>query len=109
MRIFAKLLTTIFLLFVLTTITHGQAWMESIHSADPTFKEITDDFNEYWKNKTPEKGQGYKPFRRWEWYWQRRLMPDGHLPKPSITWNEWNKYVQAHPETNHKPLSTTGT
>lgn len=46
-----------------------------------TFKEITDAFDEYWKDKNKnEKANGYKPFMRWREHWKNSLLPDGRIP-----------------------------
>ena len=70
----------------------SQPWMSKISSEKPTFKKIQTTFNGYWKDKPIEKGKGYKPFKRWEWYWESRLLPNGDFPSPSITLDEFNKY-----------------
>lgn len=70
----------------------SQPWMENVTSDKPTFQEIQTAFNEYWKDRPIEKGKGYKPFKRWEWYWESRLLPNGEFPSPSITWDEFHKY-----------------
>ncbi|MBN1413724.1 MAG: T9SS type A sorting domain-containing protein [Bacteroidales bacterium] len=44
-----------------------------------TFYDIQQAFNEYWKNKEPEKGKGYKPFKRWEYFMEPRIHPSGKL------------------------------
>ncbi|WP_226294326.1 fibronectin type III domain-containing protein [Aquimarina algicola] len=49
------------------------------------FNEITNAFDEYWKNHDPDqKGSGYKPFMRWREYWKNAVMPDGTLPSPDF-------------------------
>ncbi|MEY4204806.1 MAG: hypothetical protein RL013_2510, partial [Bacteroidota bacterium] len=44
------------------------------------FFDIQRSFNQYWEGKTPEKGKGYKAFKRWEQYWRYRVNPDGTFP-----------------------------
>jgi photosystem II stability/assembly factor-like uncharacterized protein len=90
--------TLLSLAFMLSTaLTQAQPWMASVKSAQSTFKELQTAFNEYWKNKPIERGQGYKAFKRWEWFWQSRLLPDGSFPSPSINFDELNKYKKTHP------------
>jgi photosystem II stability/assembly factor-like uncharacterized protein len=71
---------------------NAQPWMENVKTENPTFKEIQNSFYDYWKDRPMEKGKGYKPFKRWEWYWESRLLPNGEFPSPSITWDEFHKY-----------------
>ena len=85
--------TILFLLFLLSSqMSFSQPWMKKITSEKPTFKEIQSAFNDYWKDKPIEKGQGYKPFERWEWFTESRLLPNGDFPSSSITWDEFQKY-----------------
>lgn len=85
--------TILFLLFLLSSqMSFSQPWMKKITSEKPTFKEIQSAFNDYWKDKPIEKGQGYKPFKRWEWFTESRLLPNGDFPSSSITWDEFQKY-----------------
>lgn len=85
--------TILFMLFLLSSqMSFSQPWMNKVTSEKPTFKKIQTSFNDYWKDRPIEKGQGYKPFKRWEWYWESRLLPNGDFPSPSITLDEFNKY-----------------
>jgi hypothetical protein len=79
-----KLIKNLAILIVFTIFTQGinaQPWMESIKSENPTFHEIQKSFYDYWEGKPIEKGQGYKLFKRWEWFWETRVLADGHFPK----------------------------
>lgn len=52
----------------------------SISNENFKFQEIVGAFNEYWKDKDhTTKGSGYKPFKRWEYFWKDRLNDDGTL------------------------------
>ena len=62
-------------------------WVKSKNTSEKTFAEYQQEFNEYWENKTPEKGQGFKQFKRWEHFWQSRLLRDGRLPSSSYIWS----------------------
>ena len=46
--------------------------------------------NTYWKNRDKNaKGSGYKPFKRWEAYWQNYVDQEGFLPSTAELWNSW--------------------
>lgn len=49
-----------------------------------TFKQYQEAFNAYWDGREPLKGEGFKQFKRWEYFWETRLMPDGSFPTPSF-------------------------
>ena len=63
-------------------------------------------FNDYWKDKTPTKGIGYKQFRRWEWYWEQRVNADGSFPPNDIVVKEWSKYLGQQVDSPQTPGST---
>ena len=85
--------TILFMLFLLSSqMSFSQPWMKKVTSEKPTFKEIQTAFYDYWKDRPIEKGKGYKPFKRWEWFTESRLLPNGNFPSPSITLDEFNKY-----------------
>lgn len=48
-------------------------------------------------NKLPlelKKGQGYKTFKRWEWFWSTRVDADGNFPSTEHYYREWEKFQQ---------------
>ncbi len=44
------------------------------------FFDIQREFNEYWKDREQKKGDGWKAFKRWEYFWESRINPDGSFP-----------------------------
>ncbi len=74
---------SILILFIVTGIeSFGQHFIETVPpDKKGDFNQIVNDFNQYWQGKDyTEKGKGWKQFKRWEWFWQSRLTPDGKLP-----------------------------
>lgn len=104
-----KIKKTNLLLLLLLSIqmSFSQPWMENVTSNKPTFQEIQTAFNEYWKDRPIEKGKGYKPFKRWEWYWESRLLPNGEFPSPSITWDEFYKYYSQRNQNSQRSAQST--
>jgi PKD repeat protein len=41
------------------------------------FFEVQKEFNKYFKDKDKGRGTGWKPFKRWEYFWGQRLYPSG--------------------------------
>ena len=68
----------------------AQPWMQSVpESQRDNFYTIQKSFNEFWKDKdTREKGKGWKQFKRWEWFWEQRVFPDGRFPDPMHLYHE---------------------
>jgi len=104
-----KIKNTNLLLLLLLSFQMGfsQPWMNKVTSEEPTFQEIQTAFNEYWKDRPIEKGKGYKPFKRWEWYWESRLLPNGEFPSPSITWDEFHKYYSQRNQNAQRSAQST--
>jgi photosystem II stability/assembly factor-like uncharacterized protein len=40
-----------------------------------------------------QKGSGYKPYKRWEHYWQYRVLPDGSFPSAHQIKTDWQQYI----------------
>ncbi|HMT29365.1 MAG TPA: hypothetical protein PKD91_08815, partial [Bacteroidia bacterium] len=95
MKKFTKFILIIFISLFSKNIC-AQEWSNSIKSENPTFFEIQEAFNNYWEGKTPEKGSGYKQFRRWEWFWKQRVGTSGVFPPSDILMTEWKKYNEKH-------------
>jgi PKD repeat protein len=79
-RFLTRLLFLALPLFVFVSSAFGQSWAEMM--ADPTvnFYETQKTFEAYWEGRDhTEKGKGWKPFKRWEWFMEQRVYPDGDL------------------------------
>ncbi len=69
-------------------------WTKMANNNGATFYEVQENFNEYWRNRTIERGKGYKPFKRWEDYVGPRVYPSGDLSLLSTTYDNflyWQK------------------
>ncbi len=91
----SKILLFVFF-FVFISRGFGQP-VSNFRTPNPSFKEIRDSFNAYWDARPIESGKGYKPFKRWEWYWETRLLPDGSFPSPSINADNLETYKRQQP------------
>ncbi len=80
-KIFRWIIPVSFLyLFFWSTELHSQSWLRNIENPGKgvqnreDFLELKDAFENYWSTKTDQRGQGYKPFKRWEWMMDSRLL-----------------------------------
>jgi photosystem II stability/assembly factor-like uncharacterized protein len=73
-------------------------WVEMMEDPNANFFDIQRAFYTYWQGRTTRRGDGYKPFRRWEYYWQSRVNPDGSFPPAGQIFREFNKFAAAQPE-----------
>lgn len=72
------------LLISLSCSALAQPWMQKLSPEErDNFYAIQNSFYEYIKDKDitdEESGTGYKQFKRWEWFWQSRILEDGRFP-----------------------------
>ena len=83
------------ILLCLPFITFSQEWVDKMQNPNNNFYEIQGDFEEYWRNKTIEKGKGWKQFKRWENFMTPRVFPDG-VQYPHILMEEYNNLIEAN-------------
>lgn len=77
-----------------------------------TFQEIVNSFDQYWEKRDHNiKGCGFKPFKRWENYWQNLVKEDGTLLTSQELWKVWaqknaqkNATNRALPPSNWTPI-----
>jgi PKD repeat protein len=97
------------LLSALATLTIAtavaQPWVSPNAKSYTKLSQHQADFNNYWKGKPipTKKGSGYKQFKRWENFWETRLMPDGTFPTAQTLWNNY-KLTNAT-QTNNKQVA----
>lgn len=72
-------------------------WMDMMQDPQGNFFETRKAFYTYWQGRETHRGDGYKPFKRWEYHWQSRVNPDGSFPEPGHVYREYNNYIQSHP------------
>ncbi|MGY8987704.1 MAG: WD40/YVTN/BNR-like repeat-containing protein, partial [Flavobacteriales bacterium] len=111
------------ILLILLIIPHflfSQSWVEKMQDPTQNFYDIQREFNDYWENKTIEKGKGWKQFKRWENFIEQRVFPDG-IMHPEILFEEAqrlqssnqfrmmppNVWIQVGPD--NVPLQANGT
>ncbi len=105
MRLLKNLIPILFL-FNLALTAHSQPWNANVTQPNPTFFDIQNAFHSYWNTKTPEKGEGYNQFARWEWFWQQRVAPLGVFPKADINYTEYQKFVAGQVLFKASPIKT---
>lgn len=76
-------------------------WAEMMHRSAVNFNQTVRAFETYWEGRKIEKGSGWKPFKRWEYYWQYRLDENGNLPAGD---DVFNSYFGLNKEKNNNPL-----
>ncbi|OQY27646.1 MAG: hypothetical protein B6244_09990 [Candidatus Cloacimonetes bacterium 4572_55] len=85
-----RVLCGMLVFFLLSSTGYAQPWMRNIEKNDPNFYEIQQEFEEYWQDRDPEKGKGWKQFKRWEWFMESRVDENGRLDAMSL-WKGWQE------------------
>ena len=68
----------------------AQQWETEMLKPNANFYQIQTAFNLDWQGKDYVKGSGYKQYKRWENFWETRIMPDGSFPMDHK--NIWNSF-----------------
>ena len=87
-----------------------QDWVSKMSDPNGNFYDIKKDFDAYWaKRDVTEKGKGYKAFKRWENFVERRVYPSGNLSLLSLTGPNYEEFLKNNPTSmNAKPLGGSG-
>ncbi len=100
MKALYKLLLPLFFISI-TANLFSQEWVRLFEDQKVNFYDVQREFNKYWAGKTPERGQGWMIFKRWEYFMEPRVYPTGVRPDPAVTFKEIQKYKQ----TSHANIS----
>ena len=90
-----------------TFYAQAQDWTKKMQQKNANFNDIKKSFDKHWKDRPYERARGYKQFKRWEYFWETRVLPSGEFPKAGIKQTEWRKYVQKHPELKNGNMMRT--
>lgn len=105
-----KILAFSLICFFSLQLLNAQEYVRLMENQNANFYDIQKAFNKHWKNKSYEKGKGWKQFKRWEWFMEPRVYPTGKLPNPSLVYNEFTKFkntYSAKKKTNNKAANWT--
>lgn len=75
---------------------HAQPWMkDALETGQFNFYDIQKKAQQYWmEHDSLEKGKGFKPWKRWEWYWEPRVYPTGEFPTAGFTQEQFDLFVK---------------
>ncbi len=68
-------------------------WRELMQDPNANFYDVQKAANAYWEtHDKEEKGNGYKPYKRWEAFMEPRVYPSGNMYLPSMTWQNFEAF-----------------
>ena len=71
-------------------------WIDMMQDPSANFYETQSAFEQYWNGRERSRGDGWKVFKRWEWFWQERVNPDGSFPPADQTINNYTSWRIAY-------------
>jgi photosystem II stability/assembly factor-like uncharacterized protein/PKD repeat protein len=74
-------------------------WIGMMDDPNANFFETQKAFNTYWNGRERHKGDGWKVFKRWEWYWADRVNQDGSFPAPDAIKSAYQSWEIAYNQT----------
>lgn len=85
-------------LFLFALSINAQFKQLDVKDSSANFYDIKKDFENYWKDKEPTPGSGYKVFKRWAHYMEPRVYPTGNINNAGgkRSYEEYQKYLTAN-------------
>ena len=74
--------------------SQSQKWVDLMLGESDNLYEIQKSFSDYWSNRSYQKGNGYKQFKRWEYYAEQRVYPTGDLRLLSQTYPNYLEWLE---------------
>ncbi len=73
--------------------TQAQQWVDLMMQPNANFYQVQAAFNAEWAGKEYERGKGYKQYKRWENYWETRVLEDGRFPMYTRLWGDYKNML----------------
>ena len=84
-------------------------WAEMMQDENANFYQTQAAFEQFYAQRTRSKGDGWKPFKRWEWYMESRVNADGSRIAPSTILWEYKSFVAQYGNSPQKSSTATWT
>ena len=90
---------SLFVVIILCNNIFGQKWTEMMRDPNANYYDIVKEFDNYWKDKTYERGKGYKAFKRWQWFVEPRVYPTGDMKFAArgYAFEQYQKHLEQNP------------
>ena len=76
-------------------------WIEMMQNPSANYYQTVRAFNLWWGDREISRASGYKPFKRWEYYWSTRLNPDGTRQTGNKTYKEVSRFMMNRNTTDY--------
>ncbi len=72
-----RILSLLLINFIFNSTVSAQSWSNTMKDTSLSFSTRANTIDTYWKTNNYEKGKGYKPYKRWEYFMQFRMNDKG--------------------------------
>ena len=91
-------------------------WIEMMQNPKVSYFATVKAFNTYWKGREIGRSSGYKPFKRWEYYWVDRVYSNGMRRPATEAFDAWFRFKSGNAQevnfegnwTNLGPIQQPG-
>jgi hypothetical protein len=85
------------------------SWSDMMQDPHGNFYSIQNSFNAYWQGRdVTEKGKGYKAFKRWEYFTERRVYPSGDLAQLNLTAKNFQDWLNNNGQNIYQGANNVG-
>lgn len=105
-RTFRNSIVLIFGIFLTLNLSAQTPWVDEMLKKDADFNAIKQAFDLEWNGKQYVKGKGWKQYKRWQSFWETRLLPDGSFPDFKNAFHDYQQYMSVNGQA--KSLQNAG-
>jgi len=81
-------IVSLFIFSVLSSFSQNQNWQDQMADPNVPIQVVKESFEVAWEGKEVVKGQGFKQFKRWEYFMEQRCFPSGERFAPDAIYRE---------------------
>ena len=97
------------IVLVSNSLFFAQEWVEKMADPKANFYYINSSFESYWStHDRNEKGKGYKAYKRWEHFVEKRVYPSGNLSQLNLTAKNYEAFLKDYQVKSNSPGKTIG-
>jgi photosystem II stability/assembly factor-like uncharacterized protein/PKD repeat protein len=71
-------------------------WIDMMQDPNANFFDIQQAFEDYYAQRERSKGDGWKPFKRWEWQMLQRIDADGNMPAATEVMDQYQLFMSQY-------------
>jgi photosystem II stability/assembly factor-like uncharacterized protein len=72
----------------------AQQWVEKMMDPQASFFQVQQAFQQEWQGKSYQRGNGWKQYKRWEWFTEPRSYPTGQRISPAAAYTAYSDFMR---------------